>query len=57
MFNVISLTDFISCLELVVKGRKPRVGWHVKFEWMGQTVKAIVEEVGRAVLVRRLKDV
>lgn len=57
MLNVINLTDYLTYLELEIRGRKPKVGWHILFKWNGRIVKAIVEEVGRTVLVRRVKDV
>lgn len=50
--NILKLFNYISYFEIEVKGRKPRLGHRVEFEFKGHHYKGQVVEVGRTVLLK-----
>ena len=50
--TILSLANYLTYVEIKVKGYKPRLGWNINFEYQGHKFKGTVVEVGQTVLVK-----
>lgn len=50
--KILKLFHYQSYFEVLVKGRKPRLGHYVNFDFKGKNYKGRVVEVGQTVLCK-----